>query len=91
MAGARPANHVAPLVDLSRQADRAEEARLAGDDQGPAIVPFRGEYYRLAPERTDLVRGLLYPVPDPSYPFLGVHFTSRVDGVSTWARMPCSH
>ncbi|MFC0037516.1 L-2-hydroxyglutarate oxidase [Actinomadura rayongensis] len=53
-------------------------ARLAGDGPAPAIVPFRGEYYRLA--RTDLVRGLIYPVPDPRYPFLGVHFTRRVDG-----------
>jgi L-2-hydroxyglutarate oxidase LhgO len=55
-------------------------ARLAGDDAEPAIVPFRGEYYRLAPEREGLVRGLLYPVPDPAYPFLGVHFTRRVGG-----------
>ncbi|MFI0452647.1 L-2-hydroxyglutarate oxidase [Actinomadura sp. 6N118] len=55
-------------------------ARLAGDSPAPAIVPFRGEYYRLVPARTDLVRGLIYPVPDPRYPFLGVHFTRRVDG-----------
>ncbi|WP_422100019.1 L-2-hydroxyglutarate oxidase [Thermomonospora catenispora] len=55
-------------------------ARLAGDDPAPAIVPFRGEYYRLVPQRTHLVRGLIYPVPDPRYPFLGVHFTRRVDG-----------
>jgi L-2-hydroxyglutarate oxidase LhgO len=55
-------------------------ARLAGDAADPRIVPFRGEYYRLRPERTDLVRGLVYPVPDPAYPFLGVHFTPRVDG-----------
>jgi (S)-2-hydroxyglutarate dehydrogenase len=55
-------------------------ARLAGDQAGPAIVPFRGEYWRLVPSRTDLVRGLVYPVPDPRYPFLGVHFTKRVDG-----------
>jgi L-2-hydroxyglutarate oxidase LhgO len=55
-------------------------ARTAGDEPGPAIVPFRGEYFRLVPERTDLVRGLVYPVPDPAYPFLGVHFTPRVDG-----------
>ncbi|MGZ4626099.1 MAG: L-2-hydroxyglutarate oxidase, partial [Kineosporiaceae bacterium] len=55
-------------------------SRLAGDDAGPAIVPFRGEYYRLVPERSSLVRGLIYPVPDPRYPFLGVHFTRRVDG-----------
>ncbi|MFP3962214.1 L-2-hydroxyglutarate oxidase [Actinomadura fulvescens] len=55
-------------------------ARLAGDAPEPAIVPFRGEYYRLVPARTELVRGLIYPVPDPRYPFLGVHFTRRVDG-----------
>lgn len=55
-------------------------ARWAGDDAEPAIVPFRGEYYTLTPERTALVNGLIYPVPDPNYPFLGVHFTKRVDG-----------
>lgn len=55
-------------------------ARLAGDAPGPVIVPFRGEYYRLVPEKTGLVRGLVYPVPDPAYPFLGVHVTPRIDG-----------
>lgn len=55
-------------------------AELAGDERGPAIVPFRGEYYRLIPERAGLVRGLVYPVPDPAYPFLGVHLTPRIDG-----------
>lgn len=50
-------------------------ARLAQDRKEPRIVPFRGEYMLLRPERTDLVRGLIYPVPDPRYPFLGVHFT----------------
>ncbi|MET7892198.1 L-2-hydroxyglutarate oxidase [Streptomyces mirabilis] len=55
-------------------------ARLAQDKKEPRIVPFRGEYMLLRPERTDLVRGLIYPVPDPRYPFLGVHFTPRVDG-----------
>jgi len=60
------------------QADRV--AALAGDGAAPAIVPFRGEYYRLVPERAHLVRGLVYPVPDPAYPFLGVHFTPRIDG-----------
>jgi (S)-2-hydroxyglutarate dehydrogenase len=60
------------------QGDRL--ARTVGDTRGPAIVPFRGEYYRLRPERDELVRALLYPVPDPAYPFLGVHFTRRVGG-----------
>lgn len=55
-------------------------ARLAQDKQEPRIIPFRGEYMLLRPEKTDLVRGLIYPVPDPRYPFLGVHFTPRVDG-----------
>jgi L-2-hydroxyglutarate oxidase LhgO len=59
-------------------ADRV--AQLAGDEAGPAIIPFRGEYLQLKPERSHLVRGLIYPVPDPALPFLGVHFTRRVDG-----------
>jgi (S)-2-hydroxyglutarate dehydrogenase len=54
--------------------------RMAGDDPQVMIVPFRGEYYGLIPKRTSLVRGLVYPVPDPRFPFLGVHFTRRVDG-----------
>ncbi len=60
------------------QSDRLAE--LAGDDPDPVIMPFRGEYYALKPERRDLVNGLVYPVPDPRYPFLGVHVTPRVDG-----------
>lgn len=48
------------------------------------ILPFRGDYYRLVPERRDIVRALVYPVPDPSLPFLGVHFTRRIDG-EMWA------
>jgi (S)-2-hydroxyglutarate dehydrogenase len=55
-------------------------ARMAGDDPGVMIVPFRGEYYDLVPERSDLVRALIYPVPDPRFPFLGVHFTRRITG-----------
>ncbi|MGY4929256.1 L-2-hydroxyglutarate oxidase [Streptomyces sp. 900105755] len=55
-------------------------ARLAQDGQEPRIIPFRGEYMLLRPDRAHLVRGLVYPVPDPRYPFLGVHFTPRVDG-----------
>jgi len=53
-------------------------ARMAGDDPGMMLVPFRGEYYDLAAARGELVRGLIYPVPDPRYPFLGVHFTRRI-------------
>ncbi|MCV2488311.1 L-2-hydroxyglutarate oxidase [Geodermatophilus sp. YIM 151500] len=55
-------------------------ATLAGDVDAPRIVPFRGEYYALSPEKRKLVNGLVYPVPDPRYPFLGVHLTPRVDG-----------
>ncbi|MFG2942932.1 L-2-hydroxyglutarate oxidase [Streptomyces sp. NPDC048282] len=55
-------------------------AELAQDRQEPRIIPFRGEYMLLKPDKRHLVRGLVYPVPDPRYPFLGVHFTPRVDG-----------
>jgi len=55
-------------------------ARIAGDDPQVMIVPFRGEYYDLIPERSALVRSLIYPVPDPRFPFLGVHFTRRISG-----------
>jgi L-2-hydroxyglutarate oxidase len=60
------------------QSDRLAE--MAGDVPDPVIMPFRGEYYALKPERRGLVNGLVYPVPDPRYPFLGVHVTPRVDG-----------
>jgi (S)-2-hydroxyglutarate dehydrogenase len=59
-------------------ADRLAVA--AGADPDPRIVPFRGAYLRLSPERRDLVRSLIYPVPDPSLPFLGVHLTKHIDG-----------
>jgi len=55
-------------------------ARAAGDEPDVSIVPFRGEYYELVPERRDIVANLIYPVPDPSFPFLGVHFTRMIDG-----------
>ncbi|MFD7297801.1 L-2-hydroxyglutarate oxidase [Streptomyces sp. NPDC059897] len=55
-----------------------EVARLTGDDPQMRIVPFRGEYFELG--RPDLVRGLVYPVPDPAFPFLGVHLTRGIDG-----------
>ena len=55
-------------------------ARKMGLDVGVRIIPFRGEFFSLRPERAGLVNGLIYPVPDPTLPFLGVHFTKRVDG-----------
>jgi L-2-hydroxyglutarate oxidase LhgO len=55
-------------------------ARLAGAPTDVRIIPFRGEYYFLRPERRHLVRGLIYPVPDPEFPFLGVHFTKTIHG-----------
>lgn len=60
------------------QCDRV--ARLAGIDPGIRIIPFRGEYFELVAERRSLVRGLIYPVPDPQFPFLGVHLTRGIDG-----------
>jgi L-2-hydroxyglutarate oxidase LhgO len=55
-------------------------AQLAGERRDMRIVPFRGEYYKLRPERQHLVRNLIYPVPDPRFPFLGVHFTRLIHG-----------
>jgi L-2-hydroxyglutarate oxidase LhgO len=55
-------------------------ATAAGDETAPEIIPFRGEYLRLRPHARDRVRHLIYPVPDPAYPFLGVHLTPRIDG-----------
>jgi (S)-2-hydroxyglutarate dehydrogenase len=55
-------------------------AQLAGHDPGMMVVPFRGEYYDLSPSRASMVRALIYPLPDPAYPFLGVHFTRRIHG-----------
>jgi len=55
-------------------------ALLDGSDPGARVIPFRGEYYELVPEKRHLVRGLVYPVPDPRFPFLGVHLTKAVDG-----------
>ncbi len=55
-------------------------AAMTGAPAEPRIVPFRGDYFVLRPERVDLVRSMIYPVPDPSFPFLGVHFTRRIEG-----------
>jgi L-2-hydroxyglutarate oxidase LhgO len=66
------------VICAGLQVDRL--ARKVGGSVTPRIMPFRGEYHVLVPERRSLVRGLVYPVPDPRYPFLGVHLTPRVDG-----------
>ncbi|MDP9381282.1 MAG: L-2-hydroxyglutarate oxidase [Chloroflexota bacterium] len=55
-------------------------AKMTGGPEDPKIVPFRGDYYVLRSEKKDMVRGMIYPVPDPRFPFLGVHFTRRMDG-----------
>lgn len=59
-------------------------ARLTGASADPVIVPFRGNYWQLRPSRRGLVRNLVYPVPDPSLPFLGVHFTRRIGDGAIW-------
>jgi L-2-hydroxyglutarate oxidase LhgO len=74
--GALAADRV--IVCAGLHADRL--ARASGEPAAPRIVPFRGEYWQLRPQRTGLVQGLIYPVPDPSLPFLGVHLTRRIDG-----------
>lgn len=56
---------------------------MTGCPKSPRILPFRGEYLLLSKEKTNLVKGNIYPVPDPRFPFLGVHFTPRMDG-SIW-------
>ena len=66
------------VVCAGLHADRL--ARASGEPASPRIVPFRGEYWALRPERADLVKGLVYPVPDPALPFLGVHLTRTVAG-----------
>jgi (S)-2-hydroxyglutarate dehydrogenase len=59
-------------------------ARLTGAPPDPRIVPFRGDYWVLRPDRKHLARNLIYPVPDPAFPFLGVHFTRRLDDGAVW-------
>lgn len=75
-AGAFPGGFLINCAGL--QSDRV--CRLAGLDPADRIVPFRGEYYRLHPGAAHLVRHLIYPVPDPQFPFLGVHFTRLIGG-----------
>jgi L-2-hydroxyglutarate oxidase len=53
---------------------------MDGAEPSAKIIPFRGEYYELNPDKRDLVKGLIYPVPNPEFPFLGVHCTRRIDG-----------
>jgi L-2-hydroxyglutarate oxidase len=79
-AGEVEAQHVVACAGL--HSDRV--ARLTGAPRDPRIVPFRGDYWVLRPDRRDLARNLIYPVPDPSFPFLGVHFTRRLDDGSVW-------
>ncbi|NPD05509.1 L-2-hydroxyglutarate oxidase [Nocardioides sp. zg-1308] len=66
------------VVAAGLHADRV--SALVDGERGPAILPFRGEYLAVSTAKQDLVRGMVYPVPDPRYPFLGVHFTRRVTG-----------
>ena len=79
-AGEVEAQHVIACAGL--YADRV--ARMTGGPRDPRIVPFRGDYWVLRPDRRHLARNLIYPVPDPSFPFLGVHFTRRIDDGSVW-------
>jgi L-2-hydroxyglutarate oxidase LhgO len=78
--GAMVARHAIACGGL--HADRL--AAMAGSTDAPRIVPFRGDYYTLTADARHLARGLIYPVPDPRFPFLGVHFTRRIDG-HVWA------
>jgi L-2-hydroxyglutarate oxidase LhgO len=80
------------IVCAGLRADRL--ARASGQPAEPRIMPFRGEYWQLRNERRELVRGLIYPVPDPALPFLGIHLTRTIDGsvligpnaILAWAR-----
>ena len=88
--GALQARHVINCAGL--YADRL--AAMMGEETDVRIIPFRGEYYKLAEASHDLVKGLIYPVPDPRFPFLGVHYTRNIHGyveagpnaVLAWAR-----
>ena len=75
-AGEFPADYLVTCAGL--HSDRVSE--LAGERREVRVVPFRGEYYKIKPDRQFLVRHLIYPVPDPQFPFLGVHFTRLIEG-----------
>ncbi|WP_043526162.1 L-2-hydroxyglutarate oxidase [Litchfieldella xinjiangensis] len=77
--GEMSARHLVTCAGL--MADRV--VRMLGKDPGFTICPFRGEYYQLAPEHNRIVNHLIYPIPDPSMPFLGVHLTRMIDGSVT--------
>jgi (S)-2-hydroxyglutarate dehydrogenase len=79
-AGDLPADRL--IACAGQWSDRV--AAMTGTGGSERIIPFRGDYYTLTPDARSLVRGLIYPVPDPRFPFLGVHFTRRVDG-EVWA------
>ena len=81
-AGSMTARHA--IICAGLQSDRVAAMSDPAASRHLKIVPFRGDYLVLRPERRDLVRGLIYPVPDPRFPFLGVHFTVRHDG-EVWA------
>ena len=70
------------LTCAGLQSDRV--AGLSGAPEEPRIVPFRGDYWQLRPDRRHLARNLIYPVPDPKFPFLGVHFTRRIGDDAVW-------
>jgi L-2-hydroxyglutarate oxidase len=76
MAGEWEADYLVNCAGL--HSDRVAE--LAGEKRDVRIIPFRGEYFKLKPDRQNLVRHLIYPVPDPQFPFLGVHFTRLIEG-----------
>ena len=76
------ARHIVACAGL--HSDRLASRSQASDARRPRIVPFRGDYYVLGPEKAAMLRGLVYPVPDPRFPFLGVHFTRRIEG-AVWA------
>jgi L-2-hydroxyglutarate oxidase LhgO len=80
VAGEVVTRHVIACAGL--HSDRV--ARMTGAPRDPRIVPFRGDYWVLRPDRRYLSRNLIYPVPDPAFPFLGVHFTRRIDDGSVW-------